>query len=963
MIRLRLLSIFAACLAAAGTARAELKSLEFLKREMFAGGKSFGTVGPYEKFVGIARYELDPDHERNAGIVDLKLAPRNAAGKVEFEADFFILAPHDPRKNNGAILYDVNNRGGKLALRFFNHAKPTNDPKTLADAGDGFLMRQGYVIVWSGWLGELLPGEGRLLMRPPVALENGKPLKGVVRYEIMTDAPAETMPLSRRENHGSFPLTEQGLKDGTLTVRLKPGDSRVVIARDQWSLETLPIPQPPEVAANERSVAGSLPQICMKLTGGFKPGYLYELVAECEGSLVQGVCYPAVRDLVSFLRYDESRNNPTRTVTGRQTITRAHGFGVSQSGRYLRNFLYLGFNADEQGRKVFDGLMPHVAGAGLGYFNHRFCQPTRLNSQHLEHTYPSDYFPFAYGDDIDPHTDKQDGLQRRSFAATPDMLPKVMNTQGTGEYWHRAGSLVHTDPLGMRDAEIPSNVRLYTFGGTQHSATSLPLTRGMGEQLLNPADYNPQLRALLTALDRWTRDGTEPPPSVYPTIASGTLVDFVQTKTCFPAIPGVRYPQVIHQPERLDFGPEFESRGITTIEPPHVGAKYGVKVPRVGPDGNELGTLAPVEVVVPTATYTGWNLRRAEVGAEGELVSLMGSYIPLAKTKAERTASGDPRESLAERYGTFDRYRAKFIAAADDYVRRRYLLEEDAKRLIAGLDELQSLFPPRPAVERNAAGELEPVASPRFVAMKEMDAIDANQAAAVAGDKVFGIGNRGVTIYERASGLLIARSKPIPGITHLNSGFFEAEMLRCAHSNYPAEPASSEVVDCVPFYNYGLVARTDPKALDESELHLVSLKIAKKFGKYRGSLTWVVRHDNSWWCTFANYGDKNGETMLVEFDKKWDELGAWKYPPEVVRDLGKASISGGLWYRGDLLATGHDRKVIYKLKVPKTGDVLELIEVLASPFTGQGIAYDDKTGGLVGIDRARRKIVFAELRE
>jgi len=953
MIRLRLLAVLILSAAWSGTLRAELKSLEIVKREPFAEGKSFGAVGPYEKLVGIARYELDPNHRRNAGIVDLKLAPRNAAGKVEFEADFFILAPHDPRKSNGAILYDVNNRGRKLALRFFNHAAQTNEPKTLADAGDGFLMRQGYVIVWSGWLGELSPGEGRLLMRPPVSLEAGKPVTGVVRYEMMTDAPAATMPLSRREGHGSFPLTERGLKEGTLTYRLKPDDPRVAIPRDQWSLETLPITKSPEIAGGKRSVAGSLPQIRMKLTGGFKPGYLYELAAECEGSLVQGVCYPAVRDLVSWLRYDESRNNPTCTVDGKRTIDRAHGFGVSQSGRYLRNFLYLGFNLDEQGRKVFDGLMPHVAGAGLGYFNHRFCQPTRLNSQHLEHTYPSDYFPFAYGDDVDPHTDKQDGLQRRTFAAAANMLPKVMNTQGTGEYWHRAGSLVHTDPLGTRDVEIPANVRLYTFGGTQHSATSLPLTRGMGEQLLNPADYNPQLRALLAALDLWTRNGDMPPPSIYPTIKSGTLVDFAQSTTGFPAIPGVRYPQVIHRPERLDFGPDFESNGIATVEPPRVGEPYGVKVPRVGPDGNELGTLLPIEVAVPTATYTGWNLRRAEVGAEGQLVSLMGSYLPFACTKAERLANDDPRESLEERYGTFDRYRAKFIAATEDYVRRRYMLDEDARRLVAALDAVRPLFPPRQAPKHNAAGELEAKASPRFVMTKEIDAPEANQAAAIFDYAIYGIGNRGVTVYDPDTGKRIVQSKPTEFVTHLNSGFIDKELLYAAHSNYPTLPPASEIYR-YHYYDAHEGASPGPQ---------IGGDVFKEFGAYRGSLTWAVKHEGYWWCTFAHYGDRNGDTVLVKFDEQWKELGVWRYPKEVVADLGKASISGGLWYKHDLLVTGHDRKVIYRLHVPKDGDRLELIDVLASPFTGQGIAYDDKTGGLVGIDRARRKIVFAELRD
>jgi hypothetical protein len=685
-IRLVALGLLSALFASSDIARAELVSLTFHTREPFAGGMAFGDVGPYERLVGVAKFAIDPEHPRNRDIVDLRLASRNAAGRIEFESDVYILAPQDPAKGNGAILYDVNNRGGKLALRFFNHTTATNTPTTAEHAGDGFLMRRGYTIVWSGWLGELLPGDGRLLMKAPKAQQNGKPLQGVVRYEIMTDEPAETMPLSRRENHGSFPLTKRGLAEAVLTRRLLPDDERVPIPRDQWSLETMPIP------SVEHRVAGTLPQIRMRLAGGFQPGYLYELIAECEGSLVQGVCYPAVRDLISFLRYDATEHNPLRTAEGKPAISRAHGFGVSQSGRYLRNFVYLGFNADEQDRLVFDGVMPHVAGGGLGWFNHRFCQPTRLNSQHLEHLYPSDYFPFGFGDDVDPHAGRTDGILRRMTANDPQLVPKIMHTQGTGEYWHRGGSLVHTDPLGTRDATIPENVRIYTFGGTQHSATTWPPTRGFGMNLLNPADYNPFLRVLLDALDRWTRDGTPPPPSVYPRIDDDTLVDFARRSTGFPDIPGVSYPQVIHVPERLDYGPEFESQGIATIEPPRRGEKYVVKVPRVGPDGNELGTLLPIEVAVPTATYTGWNLRRADVGAEGELVSLMGSYLPFAKTKAERTASGDPRESLEERYGTFDEYRHRVRAACDDYVRRGYLLAEDAERLMKLTERAREAF-------------------------------------------------------------------------------------------------------------------------------------------------------------------------------------------------------------------------------------------------------------------------------
>lgn len=642
------------------TARAELRELTIHRRVPFAEGKSFGEVGPYELHVGIAKFAVDPAHARNRDIVDLALAPRNAEGKVEFESDVQILAPKDPAKGNGALLYDVNNRGTERALKYFNLA-------TAADpAGDGFLMRRGFTIVWSGWNGELLPGGGRFLLHAPVV-----PVRGIVRHEFATDAPADTLPLARREGHGSYPPTREGESNGVLTWRVHEGDPRERISRERWSLERMLMPKSDGVPA-------TLGQIRIKLAGGFKPGYLYELVCESEGSIAQGLGFASVRDLVSHLRYDPVR-----------AITRTHGFGVSQSGRFLREFLYLGFNSDESGRKVFDGFIPHVAGAGLGSFNHRFAQPTRMNAQHEEHLYPVDRFPFAYGSDFDPLTKQTDGILR----GDTKHWPKVMHTQGAGEYWNRSGSLVHTNPLGTKDAAIPANVRLYTFGGVQHSPGSVPPDRGFCENVLNPADCRPFLRALLVALDAWIRNGTEPPPSIYPRIDDGTLVPWQHSSTRFPAIPGVRYPEVIQCPAVLDFGPEFATRGIITIEPPRVGEKYVVRVPKCDADGNDLGTLLPPEVAAPLATHTGWNLRRRDVGAEGMLALLMGSYFPLPRTRAGREASGDPRLSVEERYGSFENYQKKFRTVCDDEVRRRYLLKEDADRLLTDVTKLRGHFP------------------------------------------------------------------------------------------------------------------------------------------------------------------------------------------------------------------------------------------------------------------------------
>jgi len=681
--KLAVLTIALALSAGTGFACGEVVTLDIRDRQPFAAGQSFGDTGPYEQITGIARFAVDPSHPRNKAIVDLALAPRNADGKVEFESDFCILAPKDPAKGNGAIFYDVNNRGNKLALRMFNFAPGGNDLDKPKSAGDGFLFRRGYTVVWCGWIGEMLPGDKRLLMRAPVATENGKPIQGIVRFEMSTDKPADSLPLSRREGHGSYAPTKQGETDGVLTWRMRAGDPRVAIPRGQWSLER-------KASKPAEGLAPALSQVRLKLAGGFRPGYLYELVCTCAGPIVQGVGYAAVRDLISFLRHETGKANPIHRADGKPALSRAHGFGVSQSGRFLRNLLYLGFNADEAGRIVFDGVMPHVAGGGLGFFNQRFAQPTRFAGQHEDHSYPIDYFPFTYGFSTDPFSKRTDGILSPYLSGR--FMPKVMHTQSAAEYWHRSGSLVHTDPLGKSDVMIPQTVRIYAFGGTQHGPASDPPGRGLADNLHNPGDYRPYLRALLDALDSWVKDGKEPPASVYPRIANKTLVHWSQKSTGFPAIPGVRYPDVIQQPLCLDFGPRFLKEGISTIEPPDVLGRYVTLVPRSGQDGNDIGTLLPPEVGVPLATYTGWNLRSREVGAEAMLANLLGSYIPFPRTKAERMASGDPRLSLEERYGDSLNYRKQFAVNCTKLIGDRYLLTEDAERLISGRAKYRACF-------------------------------------------------------------------------------------------------------------------------------------------------------------------------------------------------------------------------------------------------------------------------------
>jgi len=639
-------------------AGAAVTRVEVLERAPLEGGRPFGSVGPYERLAGRVHFALDPRTPANRAVVDLDHAPRGRDGRVEFSADFELLTPADLTRANGTLLYDVNNRGNRTASGMFE------------GGADGFLKRRGYVVLSSGWIAELLPGGGRLRLDAPIAREDGRPLVGRVRAEMAPDADAPRLSLAHWANHGSFRPTPRGLRIATLTERLREKDPRRAVPRARWRLEVTEVP------------GSALPLVECVLEGGFRAGHLYEVIYEAEGPPVQGLGLAGIRDLVSFLKHDASPGNPLRLPGGGSAARRAVGFGVSQSGRCLRQLLHDGFNADEQGRIVFEGLFPHVAGAGMGFFNHRFASPTRHNAQHDNHHYPADLFPFAYQDERDPFTGRTDGLLRRARAA--GVVPKVFHTQTSAEYWSRAGSLVHTTPDGRRDGTLPAEVRVYAIGGAQHGPGSgLPGPRGNGQLVGNPTDYRPLLRGLLTALDAWLREGTPPPPSVYPRLADGTLAPWREAESGWRSLPGVRYPEVIQQPEWLDHGPDFAARRRLTLLPPRARGAYPVFVPACGPDNNERGMLLLPSVAVPRGTFTGWNLRAPRIGAETELLSLAGGYVPFAAGPAERRAAGDPRPSLAERYPSPTAYLEAFTAHLDALIRARCLLPEDRSSLLA----------------------------------------------------------------------------------------------------------------------------------------------------------------------------------------------------------------------------------------------------------------------------------------
>ncbi|MES2788708.1 MAG: alpha/beta hydrolase domain-containing protein [Planctomycetota bacterium] len=645
------------------TASAEVVRWEIISRTPYANGQKFGDVGSYELITGKIHYALDPAAKFNEDIVDLTRAPKNAAGKVEFWSDLQILTPTDPTRANRALLYDVNNRGNKTALGFFNNSGGSN-------SDDGFLMRHGFTLVWNGWDGELLPGDNRLRLSPPIATDGDKKITGPVRCEIVPTKTTQRTVINW-DKHGSYRPTAQGLKNATLTVRERAADQREPIPREQFKIDVREIPS---------DSPSQLPLVELEFPAGLKQGFIYELIYEAQDPLVHGVCFASVRDLISALKHGGGEDHPFAKNSGPQ-FKRALGFGVSQSGRFLREFLQAGFNADEQGRIVFEGLLPHVAGAGLGSFNHRFAQPTRHVNQHDHHDYPGDRFPFAYDTQTDPLSGRTDGILARATAT--QTVPLLMHTQSAGEYYTRSGSLVHTDPLGEKDAEIPDTVRIYAFGGTQHGPAKWPPAKGTGKYFDNPGNYKPLLRALILALDRWVTEKQTPPPSVYPQLAKGTLIKLSEAQHAFVSIPGVEFPQVMQQPPLFDLGPRWYSDRIIDLQPPRAKGLYQALVPQPGTDGNETAsTLLPPDVAVPLGTHTGWNLRRVDVGAENELVSLGGAYIPFATTKKQREATGDPRPSLEERYGSLRAYIDQLEKRCHDLEKQGFVLSEDIPTII-----------------------------------------------------------------------------------------------------------------------------------------------------------------------------------------------------------------------------------------------------------------------------------------
>ncbi len=641
-------------------ASAEVIRIDITAREPF-GADIEGKIGPYERWRGRVIYSLEVEDAANRGIVDLDLAATDGDGRVIFYGDLEILAPADLSQAQPTLLYVVNNRGRRTM------------------GAEPFLLSRGYVTVSSGWIAQVPITRTRMRLEAPVALdrEDGIPVVGEVRVELVTDEATNRLAVGGGQQ--SYEPIIGDLGDARLTRRLKERDPPEPIPRDRWRLG----------ASYDGSEEGSgLVELEITLEDGFEPGVIYDLTYRARGSVVQGTGFAGIRDLVSFLKHERSEDNPLRRPDGAPVAQRAIGHGMSQSGRALRQFLYDGFNADEEGRQVFDGVIPAIAGGGLGFFNHRFASPTLGGGQHTGHLNPVDQFPFTYGDETDPFSGETDGILRRARA--DGVVPKVMHIDTSSEYWHRAASLVVTDPTGERDAVLPPEVRVYMVAGTQHVSARGPSERG--QQPPNPNNYLPVLQTLVLAMERWVSEGVEPPPSAHPTIADGSLVPPGAGASGWQALPGVRYPAVINQPEQLEFGDDFEEdRRIDQQPPGRTGNFYGVRVPGFGADNNERGGVQLPRTAVPVATYTGWNLRSEAIGAPTELLHLAGSRIPFAATPASRQ-SGDSRAALSERYESFDAYRSQYLDAAQALIDRGFLLAEHLSGIEAVADQHQELF-------------------------------------------------------------------------------------------------------------------------------------------------------------------------------------------------------------------------------------------------------------------------------
>ena len=654
--------------------------LEIENKGPFAGGVSFGDTGPYERLYGKAHFAIDPEEKGLPDIVDLDLAARNGQGQIEFAATLDIIKPVDLDKGNKRIFYEFSNRGGR-SLMGFNFGVGT-DMSTPEYAGDGFLMRQGYTLVWSGWQGDLIDRGTNVVAYLPFAMEEGSHLRGRVRQEFNPMAEGIlSVGVSAGAERGPDvqPYAVVDRATATLTMRQNETDPRVPVPDSEWELATA------ELKDGELVVTPS--NIDLYIKGGFKPGWIYEFIYDTQGSRVMNLGFLGIRDLLSLLRNEthDHAGNPN-PLAGH--VEKVYGTGASLSGRVIREYVYEGWNADSSGRRVFDAVHTHT-GSGRLFQNQRFAQVGRYPRQHEEHTWPAECYPFTFAAVPDPFTERNEGLWQR-----PETDPLVIHLHTEGDYWVRHVSPTHTDPRDASDLEIPDNARMYHLTGAPHMVRALDDPDWIGQLTPNAIPAIPYRRAILVMLDRWATDGTPPPPSLLPKTGDGTLITAEEALARYPKVPGVNLPKGPSRLMRYNYGPRFETDGIMDVFPPVPvpGEEYPLRVTQLDPDGNTIAGLRYPDIEGPLGTYHGWSLRKAGF-AEGEQWMNTGSFMPFARTKAEREEQGDPRPSLEERYPSHAAYIAAVTRVCKDRVDEGFMLQEDADRFIDAAKQRNPLDP------------------------------------------------------------------------------------------------------------------------------------------------------------------------------------------------------------------------------------------------------------------------------
>lgn len=639
---------------------------ENIRRAPYEGGAEFDATGPYDRIDGFLHFAVDPGHSANRAIVDLDLAPRGDDRLIHFRSDLCLLVPRHPERGNRRLLLELPNRGRKLIPHWLNRAPTEVQPTANILPGDGFLFRHGYTVGWIGWQWDVIRGEALMGLEAPQTLVDGRPARGMTVVRFQSNV-AHYVHLLADRVHQPYPAADPEEREAALTVRDWEDDEPRAIPRELWRFAQVSSGQ---VVPDREHIW---------LEPGFEPGKIYELTYTTDRAPVVGTGLLAVRDAASFLRYATSADNPCARM-----LERVYGFGISQTGRMLRHFLYLGLNLDEQGRVVFDGLIPHVGGARRGEFNQRFGQPSVQATPGFGHLAP-------FADEPAPGAERDGGMLDRQRALGG--MPKVFWTNSSAEYWRGDCALLHVDTRGSADLDPAPETRIYLFAGTQHGPGNLPQVRynpndgGRGRYGFNVVDYTPLLRAAVVNLDRWVSEGLAPPPSAHPRLANGTAVPRTTVLEAFRHLREMELPDPRRLPvlRHVDLGPEA-ARGIARV-PAVEGDTYPALVSMVDADGNEVAGIRLPDLTVPVGTHTGWNPRDPESGAPEQIMPMQGLTRFFAGTRAERDAASDSRPSLEERYPSREAYLERVRAAARELAAARYILEEDIETVVADAAE------------------------------------------------------------------------------------------------------------------------------------------------------------------------------------------------------------------------------------------------------------------------------------